>query len=342
MVTTMLKVLLAFLMMASPTSVAWPLEEPLRRYQSGRRCMGTSFEIVLYASTESTAKLGFQNAFDRVEQLDRALSGFDPQSELSRVNRSAASRRPIEISSDLSGLLQRSLWINQRSGGAFDVTVGPLVRLWRRARRHNELPPPDRLARALDSVGHRFLKLDPEHDTLELLRDDVQLDLGAIGKGYAADQALKTLRALGIPQALVNAGGDIALGDPPPGRSGWQVGLAPAERGGPPTRLLSLHSSGVATSGDTWKFVEIGGTRYSHIIDPRNGMGLTDRSEVTVIASDCTLADGLASAVSVLGPQNGMCLIDAIPNAEAWIVQKLSRTPQGHESRGFSAYVVPK
>ena len=153
----------------------------------------------------------------------------------------------------------------------------------------------------------------------------MQLDLGGIAKGYAVDEALAVLAAADVTRALVDAGGDMRLGDPPPGKPGWRIGVAPLEADGPPSRRLSLSGVAVASSGDAWQYIEIDGTRYSHIVDPRTGLALTDHSSVTVVAPDGITADALASAVSVLGPEQGLKLIDATPGTAALIV----RAPHG-------------
>ncbi|MBN1420430.1 MAG: FAD:protein FMN transferase, partial [Planctomycetes bacterium] len=207
-----------------------------------------------------------------------------------------------------------------------DVTVGPVVRLWRYARRLHELPEPDLLREALSLVDYRLIRLDASRRTVRLAKPGMRIDLGGIAKGYAADEAVKVLRAHGIAAALVDAGGDMALGDPPPDRSGWRIGVAP-HRDGAPRRFLVVARAGVATSGDAYQHVTIGGRRYSHIVDPRTGLGLTDRSAVTIVASDGMTADALASAVSVLGPERGLALIEATPGAAGFIV----RAPEGKE-----------
>ena len=149
----------------------------------------------------------------------------------------------------------------------------------------------------------------------------MRLDLGGIAKGYAADEALRVLCTRGIDRALVDAGGDVVIGDPPPGRIGWRIGIAPLEVDGAPSRYLTLAQSAIATSGDAFQFVEIGGQRYSHIVDPRTGFGLNHRQSVTVRARDGITADSLATAVSVLGPEEGLQLIKATGGARALIVE---------------------
>ena len=288
--------------------------------------MGTTFRIVLYAPDQTVADTAAHRAFARVADIDRALTDYSPDSELSRVTREAIGH-PVHISDDLLGVLIPSQELARRSDGAFDITVGPLTHLWRRARRQVELPASDVLAEARRAVGYQLLKVDETAHTVQVDRPGMQLDAGGIAKGYAADAAFAVLRTAGYGRALVAAGGDLAIGDPPPDRRGWRVALAGLEPDRPaPGSPLTLARCGVSTSGDEEQWVEIGGVRYSHILDPRTGMGLTGHSSVTVIAADATTSDMLATAVSVLGPDAGRRLVDEWPRTSALIGKQ---TPDG-------------
>jgi len=310
---------------AAGISAAGPGEPGLSRFRFNGVEMAVPVKIVLYAADEATATQAAEAALARMRQLNAILSDYDPESELRRLCSTSMEGKPIPVSEELWHVLSRAQALSERSGGAFDVTVGPVVRLWRRARRQHEMPSPERLAAARDLVGYRLVRLDSELRAVELLKQGMRLDLGGIAKGYAVDEALAVLRKRGITIALVDAGGDIGLGDHPPGKPGWLIGVAPLESESPPTRHLWLSRRAIATSGDTWQYVEIGGRRYSHLVDPRTGLGLTDHSSVTVVAPDCITADSLASAVSVLGPEQGLKLIDDTPGTAAFIV----RAPEG-------------
>jgi thiamine biosynthesis lipoprotein len=307
-------------LVASGGVVSPPGETDLVRYQATEPHMGVLFTLVLYAPDRDTANAGFDAAYARIRHLNGVLSDYDSSSEARQLCASAPHSLGVSVSDDLCRVLEHAQRLSVRTGGAFDVTVGPLTKLWRRARRRREYPPPDRLQDARSSVGYRFVELDAANRRVRLTRGDMRLDFGGVAKGYAADEALKVLLEKGIDRALVNASGDVATGRPPPGKMGWTVGIAPLEPGGPPSRFVQLAGAAIATSGDAFQFVEIDGVRYSHIVDPRSGNGISSRSSVSVIASDCTTADGLASAVSVLGPDKGLPLIEETPGGGAFIV----------------------
>ncbi len=290
-------------------------------FSATQRHMGTDVTIRLVAANQAAADRAFAAAFARVAALEKVMSDYDAESEISRLAQQAPMKKPVAISRDLWNVLRRANEISQASTGAFDVSVGALSRLWRRARRQKELPSSDRLQQARRSVGYQGIVLGAKRPTIQLQRAGVRMDLGGIGKGFAADAALGQLRRMGITSALVDAGGDLAIGAAPPGKQGWRIGVAPLKADGPPSQFLQLSNCGIATSGDAWQFVEIDGRRYSHILDPRTGIGLTTRSSVTVIAADATAADGLASAVSVLGPQKGLALIERFKGASTLVVQ---------------------
>ena len=279
--------------------------------------MGSPFTVTCYARSAAVANRAFDAVDRRVRGLTMTLSDYHDRSELNRLCDGYRPGEPHPASPDLLAVLTRSRQISEASGGAFDPTVGPLVKLWRRARRARELPDPAALAAARAAVGWEAVTVDEEAGTVTIARPGVRLDLGGIAKGYAADEALRTLREHGVTRALIDAGGDVVAGDPPPGEDGWTVGLAdPANPDAPPTAFLALANAAVATSGDAYKFVEIDGVRYSHLVDPRTGLGLTDRSTVTVLAGNGITADALASAVSVLGPGAGVALLERFPNVE--------------------------
>ncbi len=302
-----------------------PAEPELIRFQFASTQMAVSVRIVLYAPEAETANAAAEAAFARIHQLNGILSDYDPKSELRRLCATAGQGKAVRVSEELWNVLVHADTLAKRSGGAFDVTVGPVVRLWRRARRRKLLPPPEILSKHRKLLGHHLVRFDPQRRTVELLKPGMQLDLGGIAKGYAVDEALAVLGQHGVTRALVDAGGDIGLGDPPPDKPGWLIGIAPLQPNAPPRRHLWLSRVAVATSGDAWQYVEIDGRRYSHLVDPRTGVGLTDHSSVTVIAPDGITADGLASAVSVLGPEKGLKLIDQTRGAAAFIVH----TPEG-------------
>ncbi len=303
--------------------------------------MGVPFKLLLYAPDDTAAKGAFAAAFARVAELNRSLSDYDPDSELSRLSHSAPMAHGVAVSQPLWQVLARSQALAERTHGAFDVTVGPYVRLWRRARRTHEMPSDERLAEARVAVGYQHLKLDASVHSAQLLKPNMRLDLGGIAIGYAVDEVLKLLKTRGINRALVDASGDIGVGDPPPGKSGWVVGIMPLSTEGTPTRYVSLASAAVTTTGDVFQHVDIGGKRYSHIVDPHTGLGLTNRLGVAVIAADCITADSLDTAVAVLGLQAGLELIENTPGVAAFIVRPTEGDPEIYQSRRFDAFVVP-
>jgi thiamine biosynthesis lipoprotein len=301
--------------------------------------MGMPFRIVLYAPTQSAGDAAAEAAFARIKQLNDIMSDYDADSELSKLSRSSGSRREVPVSEDLWFVLNRAQDLAERSDGAFDVTVGPCVSLWRRARRQHQLPDPVRLAQARQAVGYQHVRLNPARHAVELLVPNMKLDLGGIAKGYAIGEALKTLDLFAIARALVEGGGDVAVSNPPPGKEGWRFELSSLDvSNAPPARFLSLKNVAISTSGDLYQRLEIDGKRYSHIVDPHTGIGLTDHSLVNVIAPDSITADSLTKVVSVLGPKKGLAFIDRIPHVAARVI----RDPEGkieiYETSRFARY----
>ena len=193
----------------------------------------------------------------------------------------------------------------------------------------------------MKSVGYQHLRLDPRDRTAQLLVPGMRLDLGGIAKGYAADEAMKVLRARGLQRALVAADGDIVVGEPPPGKAGWRVAIASPDAPDSSTNQLALlKHAAISTSGDLSQRLEIEGRRYSHIVNPKTGLGLTDHSLVTIIAGDSTTADCLATAVSVLGPERGLKLVEETPGVSARIFRQPADRMERHESKRFKTYIT--
>jgi thiamine biosynthesis lipoprotein len=280
-------------------------ERPLQRSEFTRLCMGVQTRIILYAPSEQAAFSAASAAFDRINQLDALMSDYQRRSELNRLSDSAGGE-PVAISDDLFDVLSISNTIATQTGGAFDPTIGPAVQLWRGARRSGSLPSESELLLARGLVNYRNLVLDPVARTARLTVPGMRLDLGGIGKGYAAQQAVELLTSRGTSRCLVALAGDIVVGEPPPGASGWAIVVSGEQdqsvaRGaaGP---TLSFARGAISTSGDTAQFIEIDGRRYSHICDPRTGLGIEARRSVTILAPRGEISDALATAACILGP----------------------------------------
>ncbi len=322
--------------------------EKTQRLEYQQILMGVPVKIVVYASDEGLANAAVHAAFDRIRQLNLIFSDYDDESEISRLVRSAKPGHPVHVSFDLATVLADSLSLSRRSEGAFDVTVGPLVGLWRKTRRNKFLPSAGALAAARQRVGYQSIRLDQRSQTVELLKPDMRLDFGGIVKGYAADEARAVLSARGIKRALVALAGDISAGEPPPGKPGWRIGiegirLRDASQSEPPADdFLLLRNMAVSTAGDTYQFVEIGGKKYAHLVDPKTGLGITRRISVTVLAPHGITSDGLDSAAAILGPEKGLSLIAATPGASGRIVELSPHGRKTYETPGFAKYLAKR
>ncbi|VAX42820.1 FAD:protein FMN transferase [hydrothermal vent metagenome] len=286
----------------------------LTRFTYAQIHMGSRARIILYAPDEPQARLAARAAYAKIAELDSILSDYRQDSEISRLCAGEMGEvgEWTPISADLFRVLERAEEISALTDGAFDCTIGPLSMLWRQARQQGELPPPARLAEARSRVGWHLVRLDRDTRSAALDADGMRIDFGAIGKGYAADRAVEVLRELGISRCLVDFGGDIAAGDPPPGETVWRIEIETGYGSGVRPVVLAARC-GIATSGDIEQAVAIGGQRYSHILDPETGLGLTVPTAATVIAPDAATADALASAVCVLGPERTREIIDNLP-----------------------------
>ncbi len=344
--------LLAGLLPVTGTGGSAAMAQALKRYEFSEPHLGTLVAVTLYAPTETVATEAAVAGFARIKALNRILSDYLDESEVSRLCRTAGSGTAVEVSPELLDVLSRSLALSEATDGAFDVTISPVIKLWRTARKQRQLPNPQYLAAARELVGWKHVKLDAKRRTVELLKPGMQLDFGGIAKGYIAQQVRDLLARRGQNRCLIAIAGDIVAGDPPldaDGKEteGWKIGVAPLDKpDGPPSRMLRLKNCSVSTSGDAFQFVEINGVRYSHIVDPQTGLGLTQRSSVTILAPDGADADGLATAVTILGVERGLKLIDqsqhtaASHKIAALIVLATSNGLTVSESPHFKAFVI--
>lgn len=286
--------------------------QQLSRYTFEEQHMGTLFTLIFYAPDDSTAQAATDLAFSRVEELNTILSDYDPNSNLNKLSARSGEDNFITVDSTLFTVVSKSQEVAKETNGAFDITIGPLVRLWREIRQMEEPELPDQqvLKDLSTRIGYQHVAVDSSSTSIALKKDNMQLDLGGIAKGYTTDEVLRILRKQNIHSALIDAGGDIRIGDPPPNKEGWIIRIPVHTNEGTSDNItLQLSNRAIATSGDLFQYVYINGERYSHIIDPKSGMGLTTQSMATVIAPNGITADSYASALSVMGANKGLTFI---------------------------------
>ncbi len=292
------------------------------RYEFQSRHMGTQISISMYAENETLAREAADAAFKRIEELNQIMSDYVEESELNRLSRLSGTGQWMEISDPLFEVLKQSIPISENTGGLFDVTIGPMTHNWRDIRMQPEpkLPDEGEIESLKNRIGYQHIELDEETRRARLMRDDMQLDFGGIAKGYAAKEAINVLSQHGIHSALVDAGGDITLGKPPPERPGWDVAI-PKRRvdGEMEYDILQFSGGTLTTSGDMYQFVETGDVRYSHILNPKTGIGATEQIQATVISSNSMWADAYASALTLTEPEEGIRLIESLDETEAII-----------------------
>lgn len=293
-------------------------------FVQSRNAMGTIFAIYLYAQDEEQAQVSFEAAFEEIERLEEALSKYRPSSELSRINRLAA-HGAVTTDPEVFALLETSLTYSQRSGGAFDVTVGPLMRAWGFFRGEGRYPTVDELRRARENVGSDKVLLDATKRSVRFAAPGVELDLGAIGKGYAVDRVAGVLRESGTAAALIDAGSSTVYAmNAPPGKAGWSVRIPrPGDRS-ETVSTVSLRNQSLSTSGSYEKFFQLEGRTYCHVMDPRQGTPVEGVLQATLIASDSTTTDALSNAMFVMGAEAGGDLLTTLPYARGlWILGEL-------------------
>jgi thiamine biosynthesis lipoprotein len=289
-------------------------------YEESRPAMGTTVDLLIYAAGPEEASQLFELAFQEIERVEAALSSYRPTSEISRIN-AAADQGPVTTDPEVFRLLERALEHSRLTDGAFDITVAPLVEVWGFSGGQGEWPRDESLQAAREKVGWTYVQLDAVNRSIRFSHPDVELDLGAIGKGYALDRAATVLRGQGVQSALLGAGQSsfLAIGVPP-GKQGWTIRVTDPDN---PDRALSsvvLGDRALSTSGSDQKFFERGGRRYSHIIDPRTGEPVVGMRQVTVLAETAADADALSTGLFVSGTVQAWELVRKVDGVSALMV----------------------
>ncbi|HTV00625.1 MAG TPA: FAD:protein FMN transferase [Luteitalea sp.] len=309
----------------------------LQRFEGVEPHMGTLVRITVYAPDEGAARTAFTAGFDRIRALNATLSDYVDDSELNSVVREAVGH-PVAVSADLFTVLARAQALAEATDGAFDVTQGPVIRLWRDARRTRQPPDPAALKTAAARTGYRHMHLDAGRRTVMFDLAGMQLDVGGIGKGFAASEAVTAIGKAGVSSALVAVSGDLAFSGAPPGQRGWRVRIHRGDVGATDVpEILQLTDAAVSTSGSAEQHLDVDGTRYSHVIDPASRQGLTSDITVTVVSRHGIDADGLDTTIGIVGIDRGLPLIERQPDAAAFIVTRRDGQARSHASARMTA-----
>jgi len=311
----------------------------LQRYSFTEAKMGSPLTIILYCQDSIRANSLSKQCFQLVDHYVDIYSDYIDSSELNRLCATAGkAEEPTVVSPELYAILWDSKSAFQQSEGTFDITLGPVTRLWRKARKEKEFPSDSLVKARLALTGFTKMQFDTVRKSILLLQHDMQLDLGGIAQGYIAQKLIDLLKQEGISTALVNVSGDIVAIGAPPGTNGWTLGINMPES---ESELLPKHvlikDMAITTSGDVYQFLEHNGKRYSHIVNPATGYGITSQRNVTVIAADGTLADWLTKACSIL-PVGKAKKLAASLHAEVLIVVLKKGKPVLYSTKGFKKY----
>jgi len=314
-------------------TIFYPSRAKISGVDSGYRViMGTFAHIVVVADDSQICQNSISSAFTKLDQIEKMMSYHDSGSELSRLN-SSAFEKSVKPSPELYELILKSIEFSRQTDGAFDITVGPLVDLFRLEQKTHTKPTPEQIAWAKQKTGYGKLVVDPNAKTIRFAIEGMKLDLGGIAKGYAIDSAIQVIKDSGALGAMVDIGGDIrCFGKPPGNTTCWIVGLQnpantdpneiPYKQGQSCLLTLSINNKAVTTSGDYRRFALVQGEKVSHIINPQIGFGAKELSSVTVIADSALIADAMATAATVLGVDKSLTLIESIPQIEAILIKK--------------------
>lgn len=308
------------------TCTTTPLnDDAVDGYEQQFPSMGTLVTLQAFAPDPTQAKTAFAAAQAEVERLVAIMSDYDPDSELSQINRQAGSGQWSQVSPELWEVLDASDRWHQLSDGAFDASLGALTRMWRKARRQNKIPTQVEIENALERCGWKHVELDRDQKRVRLNLAGMYLDLGAIAKGYIVDRAFQKLQADGLTACLVNAGGNLRCGAAPPNRPGWRIEISSLQEGEPPLRRIFLKDAAISTSGDLWQFIVIDGKRRSHILDAQTGMGIEGPVSVSVIAPNAQDADAASTSLCILGRERGLAVLASVPGCDALFLSKLNQ-----------------
>ncbi len=278
--------------------------------------MGTAIRVELWHAERAHGEAAMTAVMEEMHRIDRAMSPFKSESEISRVNRDAA-RHPVPISPELYALIMRSIAFSRLSDGAFDITFASVGGLF--DYRHGVKPSDEQIAAALPGVNYRHLLLDPEKYTIQFAHNRTQIDLGGIAKGHAVDSCIALLKARGVEHALVMAGGDSrVLGDK--GGRPWMIGIRHPRRDEGMAAVMPLVDAAISTSGDYERFFETEGVRHHHILDPKTGRSASAVHGVTIVGPDATTTEGLSKIVFVTGTERGLALIDSLRDVDAVVI----------------------
>lgn len=307
-----------------------------------RQVMGTFARIIAVGTDEKNCRQAISAAMKKIRTVDELMSDYKENSEISTVNR-LAYRKPVKMSKDTFEVIKKSIEFAELTDGAFDITIAPVVELWRSAEKTGSPPTARRLEQARSKVGFNKLLLDEKNKTVKFKVKGVKIDLGGIAKGYAVDKAIQTIRKKHLAGGMVDIGGDIkCFGKPDKNRNKWTVGIQDPKKaqnwpaGNDISLALELTDMAVATSGNYRRFYIIKGRKHPHIINTGKDNTEKTPASVTIIASKAADADALATAVSVMDNKKAMKLIEQIENTEALIInpsrkQEIIKTPGAHK-----------
>lgn len=317
------------------------LSAQLKRFEFSQDKMGSPFNIIFYASDSAEAKQLAGNCYSLVDSINTVFSDYSSSSEVSRLALQKTNQEQ-RVSDELLKMLvlSKGAWI--KSGKTFDVTIGALTQLWRKAKNENRFPSADEIKRTKQATGFNNLILNISAKTILFKKKEMRFDFGGIVKGYAAQKVIDYLQSKNITHALADAGGDIAMSDAPPGKNGWSIGInLPEQENELWDKKLELKNCSVATSGDVYRFTLHNGKKYSHIIDPRSGYGVTSQRNVTVIAKDGATVDWLATACSILSIEKALALAKR-ENAALFIASLNNEKMIIHKTENFDDFFQKK
>jgi FAD:protein FMN transferase len=280
----------------------------LKRFHFTENKMGSPFNLIFYHADSTAANAIAKECFSIVDSLNNIFSDYSSNSEVGRLAQQPTVH-DYEVSTELYNMIWKSKMAWRASAGAFDITIGALTQLWRKAKSENRFPSPEEIKAARRLTGFKKLSYDVYVKTISFNTSGMLFDFGGIVKGYAAQKIVDYLKSKGVTIALADAGGDIAVSNAPPGKKGWNIRVnLPEQAEEFWDKRLELSNCAVATSGDLYNFILHDGKKYSHIIDPRTGYGVTSQRNVTVIAKDGATADWLSTACSILSIKQSLAL----------------------------------